>query len=749
MVKKIHPKNTVVPSAAAQFLHRALVHTTGALGVLISISFFTATYDTAQVKLTLLHMGGLLLAALWASLQLVHRESFLSKANWRFWGPVLLYLGWNIVCYACAPFHADGAEEFIRFVLYGLITLLAAGEFDLADIKTLTKWFLAAVWISFSYAAVQIADGFSPGLDPMPWRGWFTKRIFSTHANPNFFADFVIFSSCILGTAYMATRRKKYLFLGALGAVALFFTESKGAWLAYALTAALGTWLYANFCAPSLKQQRKKINGLALAAVLAVMVLVGAYTARRFQSVSFRMYTWQGVVNMIKDYPLMGVGTGNFKTVYAAYRLPQIFYIESSHNTETQHAENELLEQWAVSGTVGLVVFLWLVCSLFVRAGRKLRDEHAPRELKIYLLGYTAALAGMLLHSIVDVSLRFASSGFFLALFMGFLLALCRPELAPQKPRPEKISPAVLVGFLRLGLCGAVIVLAGRLVFLFHQMTAVIGVQTVGEGLLFLLAWAVFLVCLCGGSFVVLRSAWKIRTASALVPLLLLLPLEAVAYAPFQANHLYSLAIAINNRGNAEGAVGFFTQAIRFNPLQTEYYQFRGNVLATLFNLTKQYAPARGDKDGKPSDDYSRALADYRLVLRRSPNHPLLHHNIGQLYYRMALTRSDDAARAHSPAEYELFRQEALDNMALAQAAFERSLQADPVNPETYMYLVQIGLLENNPDKAQTWLDKFYRGPQGVTETEFLQRAQKYLPAQQLQRQVEARRAQLASRRGK
>ena len=43
-----------------------------------------------------------------------------------------------------------------------------------------------------------VLDRWLPGLDALPWRGFFGTRIFSTHANPNFFADFVVFSSFIV-----------------------------------------------------------------------------------------------------------------------------------------------------------------------------------------------------------------------------------------------------------------------------------------------------------------------------------------------------------------------------------------------------------------------------------------------------------------------------------------------------------------------------------------------------------------------
>ena len=160
--------------------------------------------------------------------------------------------------------------------------------------------------------------------------------------------------------------------------------------------------------------------------MLIALVLAGVYAAKRFQSVSFRAYTWLSAVEMVQDAPVTGTGPGSFKIIYPAYRRPQIFYIENSHNTETQHAENEYLEQWATTGTVGLAVFLWMIVFVLVCAARNLKRgaqsaERTPalQERSWYLLGYTGAFFGLLAHAFVDISLRFASSGLFFAVFIS------------------------------------------------------------------------------------------------------------------------------------------------------------------------------------------------------------------------------------------------------------------------------------------------------------------------------------------
>lgn len=702
------------------FVHNAIVHGTGLLGLLISVSFFTATYDSAQVKLTLLHMGGIVLLALWAALNAARRTNPFTRRNLPFLLPVFVYLAWNTFSFCFSPYKMEAAEEFFRFWLYGGLTLMAATEFTLADARTFIKYVLAAAWISFAYGTIQVIDGFFPGTDIMPWRGFFTKRVFSTHANPNFYGDFVIFASCLAAAQFLLTRKKSLLALLGMGVLTLFFTESKGAWMAYAAAAACGAVLYTNKLAEGVKKHLKKINLAAGALVLAAALLAGGFALKRFQSVSFRAYTWLSVFEMVQDSPVLGTGPGSFKIIYSAYRRPQIFYIEQSHNTETQHAENEFLEQWATGGTIGLAVFLWLVGFLLVLSAKNLKRpgaDETSREYNYYLLGTTTAFTGMLIHSAVDISVRFASSGFFLALFMGLILALCSPrteeEIEPQK------REGILLTVLRLAVWAGVAWTLYQIFTQFYEITSVVSVTSAGLFVLMACAWLIITACVLGTGYVYARAARLSPSPLATAVLLVsLLPIYG-AWGLFRANHYYSLGVSMINAQNAEGALAYFTRAIRFNPFQTEYRQFRANTLAGTLNLTQTFSRARGD-DKTPSDDFTRALKDLDTVQARTPNHPLLHHNYGQLYFAMAMRRSQEAGQAKSPAEYELFRADAVEKMERAKKAFQRSLLSDPVNPTTYFYLTQIALLERDGQAALDWIQRYRQGPQGVTEEEFL-----------------------------
>ncbi len=740
--------SNTVSSSLETFTHRALIHGLGLLGLLITLCFFTATYDSAQVKLTLLQMGAITLIFLWGTVKMALKKNPFTKERLPFLLPVLIYIGWNLLCYTVAPYHLEAAEEFTRFMIYGAITLLAATELKAEDLPILTKYIIVAAWISFLYAGLQVVNIFWPGADPVNWHGFFTKRVFATHANPNFFADFVVFSSCIIGAAFAISRKKSLLVLLVLGAVCLFFTESKGAWGAYALAAAFAVFTYTNTQALSFKKHLKKINLAALAGVLTAALLVSYFTTKRFQSVSFRMHTWLATVEMIKDSPIFGIGTGNFKVIYSAYKRPQIFYIEQAHNVETQHPENELLEQAAVSGILGLAIFLWLVGFLLYAAWKRLKEMSSSAtspDVRLYLLGYTTAFAAMFIHSLVDVSIRFTSSGFFFALFMGMILALVMP-VSTQKDIPHTETPTPWYAHLcQFVLAGLWLTVAILIILQFREITAPLVLHTWSEIVLLGISWLVLCGALLGAGYISIRSACLMKHVLPICLLCLVPPLLYGSFTMFRANHYYSLAITFTQLRKNDGAIIYFTRAIQGNPFQVEYRQFRANLLAATLQLTQTFAPNRGDTK-TASNDFERALRDFEAVEKASPNHPLLHHNRGQLYYVMALRRSDEATHARNDGEYNWLKTEALSYMAQAKKSFQRALKSDPVNEETYAFLIQIGLLENNLDEAQTWIDRYYQGPDGVTESEFLDPLKQNPRMQLLQQQIIARRAQGSNR---
>lgn len=732
------PTQTIAQSATplpqnpcAAFIRTALPHILGALILLVSVAFFTGTYDSAQVKLTLLQIGSVLLLTFWAALKISEHKNPFTRQNLPFLLPLFIYMGWQTLSFCCFAYKLEAAEEFLRLWFYAGIIMLVACEFTTRSIRTLTHWILAAAWISLSYGALQIINIWYPGTDPLPWHGFFGNRVFSTHANPNFFGAFVVFISGLAGAQFLRTRQKSLLVLLALGLLNLVFTESKGAWLAYAGMAVFFGFVYTNYISP-LKKHTQKITVACVLGLLLALVAAGVYSAKRFQSVSFRTYTWLSTFEMVKDSPVLGTGPGSFKLVYPAYRRPQIFYIENAHNNETQHAENELLEQVATGGIPGLVLALWILTVLFTGALKTLRHLPPKDERRFALLGYSAAEIGLLLHSVVDISVHFASSGLLLAVFMGVLYALILDN-SPTSTQPVTPShPRLLVG-LRVVTGLAALAAAGYGVWEFYRILHNIGIQTLGEGILFILAILTFGSCVLSVLYLYAQILRK-TTCVAVCTLLLLALLPTLFFVRvFAANHYYSLGVALVQMNHPQVALGAFNDAITRHPLLAEYRHYRANVFATVLNLSKQFDPTRGDSTVARTD-FDRALEDFRFVLAHNPNHAMLHQNIGQLYYTLGMHQVQAAKQV--PSQSYFYNQLAQENFDLAKKAFVKALALDPVYETTYALLANMAILRHDLDEAQYWLNSYEKGPAGVTEPDFLAKHRNNPQIQALQAQV-------------
>lgn len=740
--KAISADGVVAQAELSGFLRRCLVWGLGLLCLLVSISFYIGTYDTAHIKLTLFQMGALGLLGIWVARLALDKRLIFTKKNILLYLPFLLYYGFSLLSYLWLPYKAEAFEEFLRYVLYFLITLLVLSEFRLNAVKILTRFILIAAWVSFIYGFIQIIDGFIAGVDLMPWRAFFGKRIFSTHANPNFFADFVVFANLIVLAQWFFTRKKSLLVLFALGLLDLFFTESKGAWIGFAVSLAFFAALYTNFFPTGLRKHIKKINIAAAVLVLLTALLAGVYAGKRFSSVSFRAHTWLSTTQMIADSPIVGTGVGSYRIIYPAYRKPQIFYLENIHNSETQHAENEYLEQWATVGTLGFAFFLWLLFFILFTGIRnlgvlnRLTLENGKQKLSArsyLLLGYLAAFFGILVHNFFDISMRFVSTGLFFAVFGAVIICLSRGDEA-LRPEAEACVADGSVKTARPNRYGAVLwagrfVLLGLMIWFICYLVGAFGEtigdlnasQTTGSWIIKILAWTVFFGVLLSGAFVYLRAAFISPVLR--VILVLMLALYPVSYFIrfFQADFYYGVAAEFTKRRQVDGALDYYHKAITANPFNSMYYQYRGSLLKTQMDMSKVFAPKKGDKE-LPMNDYERVVRDFSKVVEMAPNHAMIHQEWGEFYYAAAVWYTQRAMETRDPNSLQQYNAQAVYNMEKAKESLKHSLLLDPVNERTYAYLISIALMERNATDARQYIERYRKGPEGVTEEEFLAR---------------------------
>jgi len=608
---------------------------------LIAIAFYLKTYDSAQIKITLVQIGGTAIIAVWL-LKLIEGGAtfrFLKK-NLTLVLPLLAFAVSGVISYYRSPFPLASANELVRRIIYVLFAVVIMCEINSEEkINRLLKWLFAAAFISTIYGLIQFLDFQffpsppEPGLDPFIWRQAFGSRIFSTFGNPNFFGDFLVVMSPITMAMFMRKRRFHLLLLWFLIAFAVTYTFSKGAWLGFGSGLLVFLFLSVGFFSRGAKTKVRRILIFMTAGTL-LFVSFGIYhnLKGRPDSASFRLFTWVSTWEMINTHPWLGTGVGTFYVTYPTWRRPQIFFIEGKHNTETDHPEDEYLEVWYDEGIVGFGIFL-LLLAVYLSVGFKnlqafsrLKLEKQTGDIRAHFqLGILTAIVAQLIHNYVCVSLRFVSSGVMLWLLLGLIGSLNANNPLPPTKEPEDETTR-LPKPVRQGLQAVVVALALYLIWIF--------------------------------------------------------------YGYFDADINHNLAIFYSKQAQWTPALEHYNKIMEENPSFIMAHYFMGNV------YNDRWSPG----------DPERSIGKYNDVWKLAPNYVQSHHQAGLIYLKWGEDerRAADEARQkgnrQAASEHEK-KQKELWNKALGQ--FELYRQIDPIFPLNYYRIAWIYMQLGQPDKAE------------------------------------------------
>lgn len=143
----------------------------------------------------------------------------------------------------------------------------------------------------------------------------------------------------------------------------LLLTKSRTAYVGGIVSLAVG-WLASRSRGSTTRRQwwLWSVGGLAAALVFAVIAaLTGGLDrlvlAEAPKSLQYRLEYWWSSLQVIREAPLLGVGPGQFRQHYLAYKLPR-----SSEEIADPH--NLLLDVWANGGLLSLFGAGWLIFSL-------------------------------------------------------------------------------------------------------------------------------------------------------------------------------------------------------------------------------------------------------------------------------------------------------------------------------------------------------------------------------------------------
>ncbi len=626
----------------------------------LELSFYLRTYDSCQIKITALHVGGTIILALWL-LKILEEGRFpFIKKQYIFLVPIIIFFISGFVSFLHSPFKFTSFEELIRRFFYMFFFFLMIAEFhSLERVKSIVKWVIFIVFVSCLYGFIQALD-----LDPWVWRRAFGNRIFSCYGNPNFYGAFLVISAPILITEFLRTKNKFYAFVYIILAINVFLTRSKGAYIGLAAGTSLTVIMSSLFLSQAKRKNIKRfLIGFISGLVILTFLSVGYLTVKNIDSIRFRLFTWLSTCQMILKKPFFGSGIGTFKIVYPLYRRPEIFHIEGKHNTETDHPEDEYLEIWFDEGIIGLGIFLWLLFFYFSSAFRRLKasfwelSEKGERRKattarlqfldtqQYYIVGIGCGIFGMLVHNAVGVNMRFVSSGTIFWTFMGLLVSQITPFNEINKEK--EISRIPFLKVIQLG----VIVLA------------IIGVTQ----------------------------------------------FMRLFYADFHHNK----AIAYSKAKMWEEAIAEYRKVLKYNPYFIMAHYFMGNVFNDRWNMQKVYNPDWTDTNHNARDDAERALAKYSDVKKLAPNYVQVHFQEGVVYLKLGKWEKaiEDFKKAHMldpvfPLTYFklAWAYIQLHKFSEAEKVYKEAIKWHPDNIQVYLNLANVYYIQKkNKEAEQTY----------------------------------------------
>ncbi|MDD5109710.1 MAG: O-antigen ligase family protein [Patescibacteria group bacterium] len=267
----------------------------------------------------------------------------------------------------------------------------------------------------------------------------------------NTLAGFLTLVAPLALTAYLGTaQRWLKVLLGialAMFGTALYFTNSQAAWLATAIGGVIVIWgnaVHGQRSTPAVLKSLIVPAALTLTAIVAIFqanarlypatsataATATVITTIPASSIQSRLSYWATSWEIVKDFPLLGVGPGNFATWYAHKFTQPWLYVISPHNY--------LVYLAVTAGIPATIVFLWFVLQAAVQTRRWLRHartEKFPAQRFALVLAWAAAGTCLLLHSLLDLSLEVPAISLLWWLVLGLLYANLEADAPRQAAR--------------------------------------------------------------------------------------------------------------------------------------------------------------------------------------------------------------------------------------------------------------------------------------------------------------------------
>ncbi|MBD3307393.1 hypothetical protein GF339_13225 [candidate division KSB3 bacterium] len=351
--------------------------------------------------------------------------------------PLLSYLLVTLVATLFSTDVLTSVGELKGLLMIGVFYLVYLSITDLRQLRRLTALLIVYVTLAALYGILQ--HYLEVDLFRLSRPISFLKHVDDDLTAPvrvSGFLSYMTFSGhlamtlpilCAYGLTLNQQRHKLLTALaGILIGLALLWTYTRSGWLG----AACGLTVLVLY-------PRRKHWTILLLLLCLLLIVIGVQPKLLDRSLSVfsakenleRLYTWDSTLVMILDYPLTGIGKGNYSTLAPSYRTGYDLDFSSR-----AHAHNNILQVAVEGGIPSLLCFLWLWGVIFrtqYQTFRRLPDTDTT--LKPLSLGFLGATVAFFIQGFFEHN--FGDSEAVMMLWLIIALSFKLPEFAGEKPR--------------------------------------------------------------------------------------------------------------------------------------------------------------------------------------------------------------------------------------------------------------------------------------------------------------------------
>ena len=391
----VHPFYIVIALASIVFI--VLIATAPEIGVLLTVTiipFLTFT-QTPTIWLAILT----LITALFYFIKLIRGKRVFKLEILDF-----AILSFGILIMLSSIYSAGGVDSFMSASISFILLL---GYFLFVNLMRTEKWIKRAIIGFVSSASVVALIGVFEFIFGAKNNNWLDQsfhsiiktRVVSLFENPNMLAVFLVMAFPFLLALCVKAKETNAKFLTkalvVIFILCIIFTWSRAAWIAVIV----GILLFAALCTT----KAFRIFGMVLLGLPLLPIILPTSILERFLSISnladssiaYRIYTWQGTLNAIKDHLFFGIGYGDsaFQTVYPSYSFSGIEAAPHSHSL--------ILQILLCMGVIGFLVFCVAIFFSFQKSFEFIKNEKNFNS-SIYVIASVASVASALIIGIFD-----------------------------------------------------------------------------------------------------------------------------------------------------------------------------------------------------------------------------------------------------------------------------------------------------------------------------------------------------------